>query len=262
MAVAKHSTTRPQARSSFFMRRSVLGFFAALAAFGMFAAVVLVAYEENISSGDVIVPIVRAEKGPMKIRPETPGGMTVPFQDKLVYDRLSKTAEGAEKTHLLPPPETPVALPKAPAAALKGPAAAPKAPAKIADSVTAGEVPPKTEVLRRLEMETPPVKAAPALAKAKALAKPKPANAVSEQTLRIQIASLRSEQAVRDQWARLQKAHGDLFGPLALHVQRADLGGRGIFFRLQAGPLAGVAAAKALCATLQQRKLGCLLVRP
>ena len=236
MVVAKRSPARPHAQRPFFMRRSVLGFFAALAAFGMFTAVVLVAYEEDMKSGEVIVPIVRAEKAPIKMRPETPGGMAVPFQDKLVYDQLSEAGQGAEKTRLLPPPETPVALPKAPAAS-------PKAPA---DAQTDGDGPPKTEILRRLEMATPSVKVAP----------------VAGKTLRVQIASLRSEQAARDQWARLQKAQGDLVGALAPHVQRADLGARGVFFRLQAGPLADVAAAKALCAKLQQRKLGCLLVRP
>ena len=236
MVVAKRSPARPQAQRPFFMRRGVLSFFAALAAFGMFTTVVLVAYEEDMKSGEVIVPIVRAEKAPIKMRPETPGGMAVPFQDKLVYDQLSEAGQGAEKTRLLPPPETPVALPKAPAAS-------PKAPA---DAQTDGDGPPKTEILRRLEMATPSVKVAP----------------VAGKTLRVQIASLRSEQAARDQWARLQKAQGDLLGALAPHVQRADLGARGVFFRLQAGPLSDVAAAKALCAKLQQRKLGCLLVRP
>ncbi len=255
MVVAKRSPARPQGQPPFFMRRGVLGFFAALAAFGIFTTVVLVAYEEDMKSGEVIVPIVRAEKAPIKMRPETPGGMAVPFQDKLVYDQLSKAGQGAEKTRLLPPPETPVALPKAPTASSesikvvpKSTPVIPKGSAKTTDNANQadGDGPPKTEVLRRLEMETPSVKGVPVVGK----------------TLRVQIASLRSEQAARDQWARLQKVHDDLLGALAPHVQRADLGARGVFFRLQAGPLADVAAAKMLCVKLQQRKLGCLLVRP
>lgn len=261
---------RPLARSHrlwrrLFLGRGFLGFLAALAAFGVFAAIVWVAYEEDRLSGtQPVVPVVRAAPGPIKLRPETPGGMKVPFQDKLVYDQLSQAENKKEKTRLLLPPEEPVARPKARA------------------GTPSAQAPAKTEVLRLLE-ETPqvtlakpvekttPVAPAPAVtvkAKPAAVAKaaPKVAAAIppakAATGVRVQIAAMGSDQKAHKQWARLQKAHGDLLGGLGLHVQRVDLGAKGIFFRLQAGPLAGIAAAKALCAKLKQRKIGCLIVRP
>lgn len=227
----------PGQHRSFFRRHGFYGFLAVLLAFGLFAGVVWIAYEEGVKSGtEAILPIVRAEKTPIKVRPEKPGGMAVPFQDKLVYGQLAEKDPGqSETTQLLPPPEEPVAPPEA------------------------EKAPPKTELLEQMESEAtaPETKNAP---------KPEPVRAApsppGEKSVRIQIASMRSEAQAKAQWERVQKAERDLLGVLTLHVERVDLGKKGVFFRVQAGPLSGPEAAKKLCARLQQRELGCLVVRP
>jgi hypothetical protein len=43
---------------------------------------------------------------------------------------------------------------------------------------------------------------------------------------------------------------------------RVDLGDRGIFYRIQAGPVADAAAAERTCNELKRRGVGCLLVKP
>jgi len=43
---------------------------------------------------------------------------------------------------------------------------------------------------------------------------------------------------------------------------RVDLGEKGVFYRVQAGPLADAAAAERLCAELKERKQGCIVVKP
>lgn len=51
--------------------------------------------------------LIQPESGPFKVRPENPGGMIIPHQDKLVYGRLSpEQYQPVER--LLPPPEQPV----------------------------------------------------------------------------------------------------------------------------------------------------------
>jgi len=52
----------------------------------------------------------------------------------------------------------------------------------------------------------------------------------------VQLASVKSDQGARKEWSRLQKAHSELFDDLPLDVQRADLGDRGIFYRIRIGP--------------------------
>lgn len=57
-------------------------------------------------------PIIPADTTPFKVRPENPGGMMIPYQDKLVYGRLSQDASQPIE-RLLPPPEQPMIAPQA-----------------------------------------------------------------------------------------------------------------------------------------------------
>lgn len=58
-------------------------------------------------------PIIPADTTPFKVRPNNPGGMMIPHQDKLVYGRLSQDASQPIE-RLLPPPEQPMAHPPMP----------------------------------------------------------------------------------------------------------------------------------------------------
>jgi len=54
-----------------------------------------------------IPPLIPADTAPFKVRPENPGGMMIPHQDKLIYGRLSQgSPQPIER--LLPPPEQPI----------------------------------------------------------------------------------------------------------------------------------------------------------
>ena len=51
--------------------------------------------------------------------------------------------------------------------------------------------------------------------------------------------------------------------PMGLIVTKAHLGpGKGIFYRLRAGPIANETAARTLCQQLTKRKIGCLIIKP
>lgn len=80
---------------------------------------------------------------------------------------------------------------------------------------------------------------------------------------RVQLHALSSDAAVRREWPRLQKTHGDLLRGLSLKVVRTGSGPRQkSFYRMQVGTLASAAAAKKLCDRLKRRKLDCVIVRP
>lgn len=64
-------------------------------------------------------PIIPADTAPFKVRPENPGGMMIPHQDKLIYGRLSQDAPQPIE-RLLPPPEQPMAAPPPMATPLPG----------------------------------------------------------------------------------------------------------------------------------------------
>lgn len=80
---------------------------------------------------------------------------------------------------------------------------------------------------------------------------------------RVQLAAFRSLERAEIGWGRIFAVHEDLLGGLAHRVVRADLGEeKGVFHRLQAGPMDDSDAAKALCDKLRAREQGCLVVAP
>jgi len=78
---------------------------------------------------------------------------------------------------------------------------------------------------------------------------------------RLQLGSLRSEDAARQEWERIKRKNSDLLGSLSATPVRADLGDKGIYYRIQAGPIADPAAAERICGELKQRSIGCILAR-
>lgn len=67
---------------------------------------------QHFASGDD-VPVIAADPGPPRVRPEQPGGMEVPHQERLVLRDLDPATVPLEAERLLPPPEEPI--PRAPA---------------------------------------------------------------------------------------------------------------------------------------------------
>ncbi|MFQ5617912.1 MAG: SPOR domain-containing protein [Rhodospirillales bacterium] len=238
-----------------------------------------------LTGDDSGIPLIKADRGPVKVRPISPGGMEVPDRDKLVYDRMQGNGERPRVERLLPAPETPLPPPgrdlakqleaaaPAPDTAKNLAAVAPAAgrvtppPAKagpsgappVATGPSAPPGPPAAtptveEVLAAVRPPPPPSAPAPKT----------PARRTGKaQAYRVQLAAVRSLDRAQGEWDRLRRKNSDLLGKLALSVVKADLGPKkGVFYRLRAGPLADEAAARALCATLASRKVGCLIVRP
>jgi cell division septation protein DedD len=78
---------------------------------------------------------------------------------------------------------------------------------------------------------------------------------------RLQIGAVRSEAAAQQEWDRLKKSQKDLLGGVGAGWSRADLGERGVFYRILAGPIDDGAAAERICGELKKRSVGCILVR-
>lgn len=238
----------------------------------------------------VNIPTVRADPAPIKVRPESPGGIQVPNQDKKVYGLIQGKGKGeaAQPESLLPPPETPLPAPKPAVTESQKIASAPvppkvvaKVPPPVAPATTAAPAPAKAapppappQAKVPTQEEVVAAKPPPPLPKAPApKAKPRQplsteaaaetATASSASVFTIQLAAVRSPDRANEEWGRLRKKYADLLGKLTLSIVKADLGAKkGIFYRLRAGPVATEAAAKTLCSELAKRKVGCLVVRP
>ena len=79
---------------------------------------------------------------------------------------------------------------------------------------------------------------------------------------RVQLAAFRSPRDAEAAWRTVQPRHSDALGSLEAVVVEVDLGARGVFYRLQVGPLPDQIAARQLCRTLQERGQSCLVVAP
>jgi cell division septation protein DedD len=165
-------------------------------------------------------------------------------------------------------PEPPKATAAMPVAAVPMPAASPQAATaakpddleaimadmkKKSDAQEAAAAPPATTALA----PNPPLPTTPAASPEQVAAVPAVAGGIV-----VQLAASRSEEAALAEWKRVKTKHEALLGTLSPTVVRADLGERGVFFRLRAGPVADKAAADALCASLTAQGDACLVVKP
>jgi hypothetical protein len=169
--------------------------------------------------------------------------MEVPDRDKLIY-----TQKRAAVEHLLPPPEKPMPRPTAPSAA--APSASPQPPPV---TTAAGAANPAPQAQPQQPGGKPPAKPEPA-----ATAAAKPATAQKTGGTRIQLASVRSEEAAHHEWDRIRHANPDLLGSVSATFVRADLGDNGVFYRLQTAPIAD---AERVCGELKRRNVGCIIAR-
>lgn len=271
---------------------------AAVLAVAAFAGIVWYAYDQGRRIGsETAAPLIQAETSPTKVRPDSPGGMQVPHQDKLVLDDLGsgRGAQNGENRveRLLPPPETPLPAPEplsepaaasgsapAPAAETPEPATAPNdaseattaaiPPARVPDqNAPQALVPPQPPQPASSEPAPAPTEvaeapAAPApkpepTAPAAQPSPPPPPAAPAAGNYNIQVAALRSEEAAEREWARVQSGNRDLLGALTPRFQRISTD-NGVFFRVQGGPLTQDAA-RAVCDALTAKGQACLVVQ-
>jgi hypothetical protein len=216
---------------------------------GVFAGGLWLAYMQglrhgNLSSSGAEVPLIRADERPTKVKPENPGGMEIPDRDKLIY-----TQKRAAVEHLLPPPEKPMprptTLPPTPAAQLGTPPPD-GAPAPL-------QAAQPQQLVGKTPVKTP---SAPAAGPAKAAATQE--TPVNAHGTRIQLGSVRSEEAARQEWDRIKRANTDLLASVSATPVRADLGDKGVFYRIQTGPIAD---AERICSELKRRNIGCIIAR-
>ena len=243
-----------------------------------FGAVVYVAYQQGRTQGDRgAPPVITAERGPIKVQPENPGGVEVPDQDKLIYERIAGAETTPAPEALAPPPEVPQDLPQ-PAAA-PAPVAAMATPVEVTEpgaaeegdsALAAADVDPNPEMVAG---PTPEQLAAQQKAKEQAAAltseiekiDPGVADAAAKNDIVangafvVQIGSYKQDSEAAASWQGLKNKNKDMLGALKPNIKRVDLGEKGVWYRLRIGPFATRADAVAKCEVLKTRGVNCII---
>lgn len=78
---------------------------------------------------------------------------------------------------------------------------------------------------------------------------------------KIQVGSVRSESDAASEWNRAKAKNSSILSKYDYTVERADLGPKGIFYRIQTGSFNSYAEANAVCKKLIARNQGCIVVK-
>ena len=236
-----------------------------------FGAVVYVAYQQGRTQGDRgAPPLITAERGPIKVQPENPGGVEVPDQDKLIYERIAGAEPEATEGGLAAPPETPQDLPVAEAAAAETGSAPLETPgaAEEGDTALAAEIetaPPSAEQIAAEKA----AKAQAAVITSQIEAEDPGAADAAAQTASatagafvVQIGAFKEDAEAAGQWQAFKKRNGDLTSALKPDIKRVDLGAKGVWYRLRVGPFETKQNAVAFCEVLRTRGGQCNVTAP
>lgn len=281
-------------------RRGPLLFLGAIVVMAAFAGVVFLAYQQGMKQGAQSgPPLIRADRTPVKVAPEDPGGQKFPHRDKRIYDKISGAEaldNGVER--LLPRSEEPIEIARVPNRVPETPTnnveilpPALEIPSSVGSLVLGGQnraVAPVNQTSLGKQIPTPAAKprrlvpsrtssARASVGRSGDVSKSKtvtastvPARVVSSQPVRgpkvgargdyvIQIAAFRDVATANAEFASLRSKHSDLLDGMRPDLQRADLGDKGIYYRLRLGFFASKEKASQTCAQLKTRGQDCLV---
>jgi hypothetical protein len=198
-------------------------------------------------------PLIEADARPIKIRPDNPGGLRVPNQDELIFDR-NRGARPAAQGGLAPEAETPrVDQLRAQLAERAAQEAARNAP------------PPSPAPAQPAAPAAPSAPATASALSAPSLPAPVPANAerfapVANGRAQVQLGALPSEAAARGEWERLQKRVPEFLGNRRVTLAPFDREGQTTLYRIRTGGFADAATARAFCEEMKTRSIPCMVI--
>lgn len=243
-----------------------------------------------ISKKDAEAPVIMADKSPVRYKPKDPGGMRIPNRDKVVYNAISGDEELPKVIRLSPSNEAPIdreSIKKGEVnvAQLLNEIEA-NMPKEEASSKKKTEEKKREVVIIHPNEEREPEKlivkqelASKSLSvldgdftriqeeniKIVPVPRAKLESMISanedKSKFKIQLGSYRTRAEVDNSWNILKNKYPEILGEWKLYMEKADLGDKGVFYRLQAGGFSGESKARRICQQLTEKKQGCFVVK-
>ena len=185
-----------------------------------------------------IITIAPTQK-PVKVRPENPGGMVIPDQDKVIYSRLTQDIIPAKVEKLFPDEEKPVMPPVV------------KEPPEI-------PVFEESEEVKIIQSEPLPIKEEKVQEKTKQTEVIPQKQEAAKGEWKVQLFSSTDKAKVEKQWQKISQKHQALVSDMPMQIVPAKIAGKGTFYRLQVGAFETRQMASNLCAKLKKQKQDCI----
>ena len=212
-------------------------------------------------------PLIEADARPIKVRPDNPGGLRVPNQDELIFDR-NRGARPATQGGLAPEAENPrvdqLRAQLAERAAQEAARNAPPPPATTTAQPAAPQATPRSAP-QSAAPATPAPPATTSALTAPSLPAPVPATTerfapVANGRAQVQLGALPSEASARGEWDRLQKRVPELLGNRRVSLAPLDREGQTTMYRIRTGGFADAATARAFCEEMKTRSIPCMVI--
>lgn len=228
------------------------------------------------------LPLVRADKTPIKIKPDDPGGIKVANMDKSIYSSIDENSDEEELpkvTRILPAPEEPVKRAEIALKPLKteeikaqfdtegNKRDAKRDNAQVETKTTDYAAINKEQKSLTLEdmigealkdIEPEDIQPTP-VPRRKSIVVPEENN--TDNGPRLQLGAFRTHAEAEQQWKRISGLFSDSLADKKHYIEKADLGAKGVFYRLQVGSLNGSTQAREVCNELIEKKQGCFIVK-
>lgn len=207
--------------------------------------------------------ILRPDNEVKKLAPEDPGGMVISGMDKSIYDSLSGGShpENDKKDNIIDPPEEPIVENKEPHEKKHNDTKEiPEDVSTITDKEFKEQINKKNSKTAQkkeskkseaeIKDETNPI-----------LEKNYSLNTIKPKGYYVQIGSFKKASDAEQTWKTIFKKHQKTLGNVGHYVEYKDLGEKGVFFRLQAGPLETESLARMHCNKLKNCGLACFVTK-
>lgn len=258
----------------------------------VFGAVVYNTYRQGIRSDDGQLAVIASDDAPYKRRPDDAGGRATPDMDRRIYDELDGSSREPAETELAGAPVE--GLRRSVSADSSGVVRPGRQADGPMDIRPGGASAPESDVMDEamdelsglggrpitpMPDEAPQVvaldEATQALATRPApviIPQPEPSLPISSRLsprfnfdltgpYMVQIAALRDPARAEQTWTALVERNPGLFEGAEKRIQRADLGARGVFYRLRAGAFADREEATSFCTAIKSTGTDCIVVQ-
>lgn len=232
----------------------------------IFTGVVWNTYRQGVRPSEGGLPVIAANDAPYKRSPDERGGVEVAGQDKAYYDSMDGLGDPAvQKTAA----RNPIDIRRREQVLAGGPSqtdadeVATDLPPIVFAEDTETVATPQEEPIQIASVQPMPDPVGPTIVDVEEEtlpALPATSRFAATGSYQVQLSALRSRDAAQSAWAGFQRSAPDLFMGANLDIQRADLGAKGVFFRLRVGSFADREAAKGFCADVKAAGKDCMVV--